>query len=318
MDQTLSLQDEADLFILGSEEEGIRIDKLLADRFPHYSRTYFQHLIDTGCVLINGEPVKKRMIPEEGDEIEVCFQAIPQPSLEPEAIPLEILYEDDHLLAINKPAGLVVHPAPGHWSGTFVNALLAHCQGIAAGNDPLRPGIVHRLDKDTTGVMIAAKTLTAQQRLIDLFANRKMEKMYLAICSGRPPNGPIQVPIGRHPVHRKEMAAIPDGREALTDVQVLAFNEKVSLVLASPRTGRTHQIRVHLKHVGCPVLHDPIYGRKKELLTEERLLLHAYRLSFEHPITKETLRITAPLPEDMRQWIQKLCGSSLCASALPE
>lgn len=318
MDQTLFAQDESDLFILGPEEEGIRIDKLLAERFPQYSRTYFQHLLETGCVLLNGEPIKKRTLPEEGDEIEICFQAIPQPSLEPENIPLEILYEDEHLLAINKPAGLVVHPAPGHWSGTFVNALIAHCQGAIPGADPLRPGIVHRLDKDTTGVLIAAKTLSAQQKLIDLFATRKMEKMYLAICSGRPPNGLIQVPIGRHPVHRKEMAVLPDGREALTEVRVLAFNEKASLVLASPRTGRTHQIRVHLKHVGCPVLHDPIYSRKKESFAQERLLLHAYRLSFEHPITKDTIRITAPLPDDMKQWIQKLCGSSFCPPNFPQ
>lgn len=298
---------------ISAEEEGIRIDKLLSQRFPNHSRTYFQHLIDIGCVLLNGEPVKKRTIPEEGDEIEVCFQATPEASLEPEEIPLDILYEDEHLLAINKPAGMVVHPAPGHWSGTFVNALLAHCQNIAPSLDPLRPGIVHRLDKDTTGVLIAAKTLLAHQKLIELFSSRKMEKLYLAICHGRPTNTLIQAPIGRHPVHRKEMAALPDGREAITEIQTAAFNERTSLVLARPRTGRTHQIRVHLKHIGCPVVGDALYGKKDD---QERQLLHAYRLSFDHPITGCPIRLIAPIPADMKAWMQKLCGPSLCAPAL--
>ena len=171
MDRPISLE-EPDFLFITAEEEGIRIDKLLAERFPQHSRTYFQHLIENVFVLLNGEPVKKRIEPEEGDEIEICFQATPEASLEPESIPLEILYEDEYLLAINKPAGMVVHPAPGHWSGTFVNALLAHCQTLAPGSDPLRPGIVHRLDKDTTGVLLAAKTLQAHQKLIELFSNR--------------------------------------------------------------------------------------------------------------------------------------------------
>lgn len=313
MDRPISPNDEHEFLFISAEEEGTRIDKLLTTRFPHHSRTYFQHLIDIGCVLVNGESVKKRLIPEEGDEIEVCFQATPEASLTPEKIPLEILYEDEHILAINKPAGMVVHPAPGHWSGTFVNALLAHCQEIAPGSDPLRPGIVHRLDKDTTGVLIAAKTLQAHQKLIELFSSRKMEKLYLAICQGKPANGVINAPIARHPVHRKEMAVLSDGREAITEIQVAACNDKMSLVLAKPRTGRTHQIRVHFKHIGCPIIGDPIYG-KKDL--HDRQLLHAYRLSFEHPITGIPIRLMAPIPQDMKVWLQKLCGPSLCATAL--
>jgi 23S rRNA pseudouridine1911/1915/1917 synthase len=307
------MSQEAEFLSVNSEEEGVRIDKMLAARFPGHSRTYFQHIIELGAVLLNGEPVKKRILPEEGDEIEICFIAMPGASLEPEPMPLEILYEDEHLLAINKPAGLVVHPAPGHWSGTFVNALLAHCHNIAPGSDPLRPGIVHRLDKDTTGVLVAAKTLIAHQKLIELFASRQVEKLYLAICAGRPINTIINAPIGRHPVHRKEMAALPDGREAITEIQVAACNDKISLVLARPRTGRTHQIRVHLKHVGAPILGDPIYGIKE---AHDRPLLHAYRLSFDHPITGSPLRFTAPIPEDMKQWLQKLCGPTLCAAAI--
>jgi 23S rRNA pseudouridine1911/1915/1917 synthase len=301
-----------DEFLIGTEEVGQRLDKLLAQRFPSYSRTYFQNLIEMGCVLLNGEPAKKRFLPEEGDEIEVCFQATPEASLAPEEIPLDILYEDEYIIAVNKPPGMVVHPAPGHWSGTFVNALLGHCSHLAPGNDPLRPGIVHRLDKDTSGVLIAAKTTLAHQKLIEMFSSRRMQKLYLAVCTGKPRSGIVDLPIGRHPVHRKQMTTLPDGREAITEFQVLAVGERNSLVLAKPKTGRTHQIRVHLKHLGCPVVGDALYGSADA----ERQLLHAYRLSFTHPITGATLNLTAPLPEDIKIWMQRLCGPSLCASVL--
>lgn len=312
MDLPFPLREDPEFLFISAEEEGTRIDKLLTARFPHHSRTYFQHLIEIGCVLLNGALVKKRTVAEEGDEMEVCFQAIPEASLQPEAIPLDLLYEDEYLLAVNKPAGMVVHPAPGHWSGTFVNALLAHCQDIAPGMDPLRPGIVHRLDKDTTGVLIAAKTLLAHQKLIALFAKRQMEKLYLAVCHGRPTSTLIDLPIGRHPIHRKEMTVLPDGREAITEIQIAAFNDKISLLLAKPRTGRTHQIRVHLKHIGCPIVGDPIYGQKDSC---NRSLLHAYRLSFDHPITGSPLRFIAPIPQDILLWMRTLCDSSLQAPA---
>ncbi|OGN64337.1 MAG: 23S rRNA pseudouridylate synthase [Chlamydiae bacterium RIFCSPHIGHO2_12_FULL_49_9] len=314
MDRPISPLEEPDFLFVTAEEEGMRIDTLLGCRFPDHSRTYFQYLIESGFVLLNGEPVKKRILPEEGDEIEVCFQATAEASLEPESIPLDILYEDEHILAVNKPAGMVVHPAPGHWSGTFVNALLGHCREIAPSSDPLRPGIVHRLDKDTSGVLIAAKTLIAHQKLIEMFSSRRIEKLYLAICYGRPQNGTINIPIGRHPVHRKEMAALPDGREAITEVQTAAFNEKTSLVLLRPKTGRTHQLRVHLKHIGCPIVGDPVYGKKTD--SPKRQLLHAYRLAFEHPITRAPIKLTAPLPQDMKEWMRQLCGPSLCAPVL--
>ncbi len=300
-----------EFLIVGEGEE--RIDKMLTKRFPSYSRSYFQKLIEDGCVLLNGEPLKKRHVPEEGDEIEVCFRASPESQLIAEKIPLDILFEDEHIIAINKPAGMVTHPAVGHWSGTFVNALLGHCKELAPGSDPLRPGIVHRLDKETTGVLVAAKTEIAHRKLIEQFSNRQMEKLYLVICHGKPANGMVTAPIGRHPVHRKEMAAIPDGREAITEIQVAAFNDRMSLVLAKPRTGRTHQIRVHLKHINAPVMGDKVYGRKDDI---ERHLLHAYRLSFEHPITKMPMKLIAPIPDDMKGFMQKLCGESLCAPAI--
>lgn len=310
---------EADLIFVNSEEEGVRIDRILALRYPNYSRSYFQELIDEGSVLLNGESVKKRVCPEEGDEIEICFQALKGPSLQPEKIDLDIIYEDEYFLAVNKPAGMVVHPAPGNWSKTFVNALLAHCESLAPGSDPLRPGIVHRLDKETSGILLAAKTLQAHQKLIELFSSRTIQKLYLAICCNRPSNGIIAAPIGRHPVHRKEMTVLGDGKEAKTEIQLVAFNDKLSLVTAKPFTGRTHQIRVHLKHIGCPVLGDSVYGndRFNQLFDPPRHLLHAYRLSFDHPITKEPMRLSAPIPEDLSYWMKKLCDpSSICASSV--
>jgi 23S rRNA pseudouridine1911/1915/1917 synthase len=315
---TLISVEEPELLFVTAEEDEVRIDQILAHRFPNYSRTYFQNLIAQGFVLLNGEPIKKRALPQEGDEIEICFQITPEASLEPEEIPLEIIFEDEHLLIINKEPGMVVHPAPGHPTGTFANALLAHCQGKAPGDHPIRPGIVHRLDKDTSGLLIGAKTLLAHQKLIEMFASRQIEKLYLAICVGRPSNGLIQAPIGRNPTRRKEMAVISDGREAITEIQTAAFNEQLSLVLAKPRTGRTHQIRVHLKHIGCPILGDTVYGSHSlnKSLKPDRQLLHAYRLSFLHPITEMPMKLSAPIPADFKLWMRRLCGPTLCATAL--
>jgi 23S rRNA pseudouridine1911/1915/1917 synthase len=297
---------DTDTIVVSKLEAGERLDKLLTHHYDSYSRTYFQHLLESGLVLLNGKPVKKRICPDEGDEIEVCFQAIPGPSLDPEAIPLNILYEDDSILAVNKPPGMVVHPAPGNWSGTFVNALLAHCKDLETGNDSVRPGIVHRLDKDTSGLLLAAKTLTAHQKLIESFSGRKIEKTYLAVVFGKPEKGIIDAPIGRHPTKRKEMAVVERGREAITHVETLGYNEQISVVRLKPKTGRTHQIRVHLKHIGCPILGDPIYGNEKASLKAPRLLLHAYQLKFQHPITNETIHLTAPVPDDLKEWIQKV------------
>lgn len=297
--------EEHEFLLVLPEEEGERIDKALKVRFPSYSRAYFQYLIEEGCVLINGERVKKKDLLEEGDEIEICFLAIPSSDLRPEKIPLDILYEDEYLLAINKPAGMVVHPAPGNWSGTFVNALLAHTQTSLPGDDCLRPGIVHRLDKDTSGVLLAAKSAEAHRKLIELFSRREIDKLYLALCHGKIENQDVSVPIGRHPVHRKEMAVLPDGKKALTQLQLAAYRDPYSLVIAKPKTGRTHQIRVHLKHLRAPIVGDALYGEKSGY---SRHLLHAYRLNFSHPITKEPMKIQAPLPADMLEWIQKLFG----------
>lgn len=293
---------QTDRIIVEEPEAGVRVDKFLSQRFNEKSRTYFQYLLEEGLVLVNGSKVKKRAIVEQNDEVEIYFQLTPQISLEPENIPLEVLYEDDHVIAINKPAGMVVHPAPGHPNHTFVNALLFHCKDSMQMHDNTRPGIVHRLDKDTSGVLIAAKTTLAHQRLISAFSQRMIEKQYLAICAGKPNAKEIAAPIARHPIKRKEMAVVEDkGKEAISEVSVLAFNSSHSLVLVSPKTGRTHQIRVHLKHVKSPIIGDAVYGLQHP--KAERQLLHAYRIKFTHPITCAPLEIVAPLPSDMKDWI---------------
>lgn len=308
----MPIEEISDLLFISKEEAGERLDKILAQRFSeHYSRTYFQYLIEEQLVLLNGSPVKKRIKPIEGDEVEVQFAAMPEIDLKAEEIPLSILYEDEYLIAINKPAGMVVHPAQGNWSGTFVNALLFHCHNCQPFQEfpqNIRPGIVHRLDKDTSGVLIAAKTLVMQKKLIELFANRQVYKEYLAVCVGKPPEGEINAPIGRDPVHRKEMAVVLNGRPALSVVKVEEWNEKLSLVKVVILTGRTHQIRVHLKYKGTPVLGDVLYGSAGANKQHQvhRQLLHASLLRLNHPMTDQVMEFKAPLPEDMLKVVQKI------------
>jgi 23S rRNA pseudouridine1911/1915/1917 synthase len=301
--------EETDLLIITEDEAGERLDKILAKRFnAKYSRTYFQFLIDQQLILVNGVSVKKRTLLQEGDEVEVQFAATPESNLTAENIPLAIIYEDEHLIVVNKPAGMVVHPAAGNWSGTFVNALLYHCQHLPILPDSTRPGIVHRLDKETSGLLVAAKTLEAQQKLIELFASRKVYKAYLAICIGRPADGEIQAPIGRHPIYRKQMAVIPTGKPAISFCKALGWNDKLSFIHVVITTGRTHQIRVHMKYKGTPILGDALYGQValNQYYSVPHQLLHAAVLRFEHPITQENLEFYAPPPLEMTRFIKKL------------
>lgn len=301
------MQDITDIFNVTIAEAGMRLDKLLSNRFPHHSRSYFQYLIEEGCVLVNGTIFKKREKPKLEDEIEVCFQLTPELSLQAEDIPLNILYEDPYLIAIDKPAGMVVHPAPGHPRGTFVNALLHHCRELPEA-DPLRPGIVHRLDKDTSGVLLAAKTKEAHQKLVQAFSERKIEKTYLAIAIGKAQDGLIDAPIKRHPVNRKEMTVSAEGKEAKSLCRLLGYNEQLSLVEIQLITGRTHQIRVHLKHRNTPVLGDSVYGSASanKKFDATRQLLHAHQVKFVHPITQEILKICAPIPADIFRFYNQL------------
>lgn len=282
-----------------------RLDQFLSKKYPHYSRTYFQDLIEQGLVLLNGQPVKKRIKPHPGDEIEVEFTLPPGIDLTPQNIPLDILYEDRDLIAINKPVGMVVHPAVGNYENTFVHALLWHCKDQLPGEDPLRPGIVHRLDKETSGVLIAAKTPFAHQALVRAFAERKVNKKYLALCVGNPGEGELRTLIGRDPIHRQKMAVVAErGKEAITRFKTLKVREELALVEVDLLTGRTHQIRVHMQHRKTPILGDPVYGSKKvnEKYSLTHQLLHAWRVELIHPKTGELLRLEAPVPD----WIKSI------------
>lgn len=287
-------------FFISLEETNLRLDKLLADKFkPHFSRTYFANLIEDGLVLLNGKPAKKRFTGEEGDQVEIFFRMEEPTDLTPENIPLDVVFEDEYMVVVNKPVGMVVHPAVGHWSGTFVNALLYHCHIENDGS--LRPGIVHRLDKDTSGLLIGAKTAQAQKRLMELFSSRSIYKEYRANTFGAPQVGKIETLIGRNPKNRQEMAVVlENGKRAVTDIEVLQKEGDFAYVKCVIETGRTHQIRVHLKHLKTPVLGDPIYGADKvnQKYKLTRTLLHAYRLTFTHPFTDKIIDLTAPIPSD--------------------
>ncbi len=283
-------------FTIEPEEASQRLDKLLTARFPEHSRNYFQYLIDSGSVLINNARPKKKDLAKPGDKVSVTFAPSPDPGVTPQNIHLDILYEDDYIIAINKPRGMVVHPGAGNPSNTLVNGLLYHTKSLPEASSPLRPGIVHRLDKETSGVIIAAKTEAAHAKLTHLFKSRNMEKEYLAICENTPKEGLLSLPIGRHPVKRKEMTVREGGKEAITEVIVLDKNEKQSLVLLKPKTGRTHQLRVHLKALKAPIVGDIIYGNKNK--SAPAMLLHAYKLNFIHPFSGAPIRLEAPIPKE--------------------
>lgn len=284
---------------------GHRLDRFLADALAHLSRSRVQTLIRDGHVLLNQRPAGK---PSESlrpaDVISWEEPPVADTSVVAEALDLSILYEDDDLIVLDKAAGMVTHPAPGHDAGTLVNALLAHCPTLSGIGGERRPGIVHRLDKDTSGCLVVAKNDLAHRGLSVQFAARTVVKRYLALVRGvpRPPSGAIEKPIGRHPVHRKRMAVVapPHGRAAHTDYRVRqtlgrTHAETVSLVECRLHTGRTHQIRVHMKHLGYPIIGDTLYGGPG---TTPRQMLHAWTLGFVHPRTGAPLEFRAPLPAD--------------------
>ncbi|MFT4553099.1 MAG: 23S rRNA pseudouridine1911/1915/1917 synthase [Chlamydiales bacterium] len=298
---------ESEIFIASEEDSQERLDIILTKRFNEKSRTYFQYLIESHKVLVNDNAVKKRHYLQAGDSVEIHFILPPDINLEAEDISLNVIYEDEYLLAINKSPGTVVHPAPGHWTGTVVNGLLYHCDNLENPKNTLRPGIVHRLDKDTSGILLAAKTYEAQKHLIQLFSERKIEKKYLAICIGNPGETRIEAPIGRHPVNRKKMAILESGKPASSIFNTHAYNSALSFVEVTLETGRTHQIRVHSQHNKTPILGDNVYGsiqsNKKYAVT--RQMLHAHRLIFIHPFTQEKLDLKASIPDDMHSIITK-------------
>ncbi len=312
------MDSEKKTFIFELAEE-IRLDTALKRQFPASSRTYLQMLIDQNCVLVNGKSVKKRTRVRQGDCVEMTWLKPPLPSLEPEELPLDILFEDRDLLCVNKPAGMVVHPAPGHEKHTFVNALLHHVTTLPRVEGDLRPGIVHRLDKETSGVLIAAKNSVAQRRLVELFSQRHVAKDYLAICLGSPGETTVETLIGRDQKHRQKMGVVEQrGKQAVTEVSTLVTGHQASLVRAHPITGRTHQIRVHLRHLGCPILGDNVYGAAKlnQKWHVPRHMLHAHRLVLPHPISGRSLEIEAPLAEDFSSYLDHFFDSAALSHAM--
>ncbi len=285
-------------FVAESGDAGSRLDHFLAARISELSRSRIQALMEEGRVLVNGEAKLRSCKLRGGEQIVLTVPAVIASENLPEDIALEILHEDDDLIVINKPPGLVVHPAPGHSGGTLVNALLHHCKTLSGIGGIERPGIVHRLDKETSGCLVAAKNDAAHQSLTEQFAGREIRKIYLAIAAGvvKKKKGTINVPLGRHPVHRQKMGIrVRDGREAVTDWLVLAALPCGTLVQCTLHTGRTHQIRVHLKHLGHPVVGDEVYGKRAGFT---RQMLHAWKLGFTHPRTGNPIDFIAPIPSD--------------------
>jgi 23S rRNA pseudouridine1911/1915/1917 synthase len=298
---------------------GIRLDVFIAERLVDCSRSFAGQLITGGHVRVNGQARKPAYRLKAGDIVTGCIPP-PRPSgFLPEPIPLHILYEDEHIVVVNKPPGLVVHPAPGHYSGTLVNGLLYHCPDLGGIGDELRPGIVHRLDKDTSGTLVAAKNAAALEHLARQFKRRSVTKDYLALVHGDmpAPSGIIRLPIGRHPVDRKRMSTRSRrGREAETGWRVARCLGGFTLLELRLSTGRTHQIRVHCAAIQRPIVGDPVYGRRTAaagsadmhalLAPVRRQMLHAWRLEIDHPRSGERMRFESPLPEDMKGLIARL------------
>ncbi len=288
---------------------GERLDKYLAQTISDLSRAQVQRLIAAGRVTVNGESVNKASLRlEVGDEVMVRVPPPESTEVHPEAIPLSIVYEDDDLLVVDKPAGMVVHPAHGHRSGTLVNALLSRYPQLAEVGGAERAGIVHRLDKDTSGLILVAKNEAAQQELQRQFKHHAVEKVYLALVEGRlePERGIIDAPIGRDKQQRKRMAVVRSGRQASTAYRVIERFEDHTLVEVRPQTGRTHQIRVHFAFIGHPLVGDRVYGYRRQRLGLGRQFLHAQALSFRLPSSGEVVEFHSPLPDDLRQVLADL------------
>jgi 23S rRNA pseudouridine1911/1915/1917 synthase len=289
-------------FHLALTDAGVRLDQFLAARVPGLSRSRLQQLVKEGFVLVNGRTAKASAKLRTGDHVALAEPPPVSTHTAAENIALDVLFEDGDLIVLDKPAGLVVHPAAGHQQGTLVNALLHHCHTLSGIGGERRPGIVHRLDKETSGCLVAAKSDTTHHALARQFAGREVSKIYLALAAGkfRRASGVIEGAIGRHPIHRKKMAVLAGGRgrTARTDYRVLREIAGNSLVECTLHTGRTHQIRVHLKHLGHPVLGDEVYGRRADF---PRQMLHAWKLGFTHPRTGERLHFVAPIPQDFEK-----------------
>jgi len=291
-------------------DQGERTDKYLSEKMPELSRSYLQRLIKDGCVLVGGRSVKANYKLRAGDVLSICIPDAVEPDIRPENIPLDIIYEDADILVVNKPKGMVVHPAAGHYSGTLVNALLHHCGDSLSGiNGVMRPGIVHRIDMDTTGSLLVCKNDFAHQFLAEQLKEHLINRVYHAIVYGniKEDTGTVSAPIGRHPTDRKKMSVnYQNGKEAVTHYQVLERFGDYTYIACRLETGRTHQIRVHMASIRHPLLGDAVYGPQKCLWNLQGQTLHAKILGITHPKTKRYMEFDAPLPEYFLKILERL------------
>ena len=291
--------------IIDENNVGIRIDKYLTDN-TEYTRSKIQKMIDNGNILVNGKEVKSSYILKENDKIDI-EENNEEVDIVPENIPLDIYYEDDDLIVVNKPSGMVVHPAPGNYTGTLVNALMYHTNNLSTVNTSIRPGIVHRIDADTSGLLLVAKNDKAHNILAEAIAKKEVVREYIALVEGiiMEDTATIDAPIGRDKKDRKKMTVTSENsKDAVTHIRVLERYKDSTLIRCKLETGRTHQIRVHLNYIGHPVVNDPVYGYKKLIDKDFGQMLHAEKLGFVHPTTKEYMAFTAPVPERFKEILE--------------
>lgn len=303
-------QEEQEISLSVPEDmAGERVDRYLSAVIADKSRAFWQKLLKDGRVLVNGKTVKANYVLSGGDEIwTVLPEAEDLLAVEPEDIPLDIVFEDSDIIVVNKPRGMVVHPAVGNYHGTLVNALLAHCKDLSGINGVLRPGIVHRIDKETTGLIVAAKNDKAHRGLVEEWHTEAVSRRYFALLHGNMPEpaGTIEAPIGRHPKDRKKMTVLPEGgRRAVTHYRVVERLGRYTLVECKLETGRTHQIRVHMKYLGYPLVGDVVYGPKGKSAAAVGMLLHSAKLDLQHPISGEQLHLEAALPSDFAEFLDE-------------
>jgi 23S rRNA pseudouridine1911/1915/1917 synthase len=296
------------IFQINLDEKGIRIDKFLAKKIVDRSRSHIQNLIDNDAVLVNGRNIKSNYKLRENDVVTVKMPEPEELKVEPENIETDIVYEDEDIIVVNKKQGMVVHPAPGNYNGTLVNALLYHCKDLSGINGVIRPGIVHRIDKDTSGIIVVAKNDLAHSKLTEQFKVHSIKREYYALTEGvfKNDSGVVNQPLARHPQDRIKMAIVKDGRRAVTHYEVLERYKSNTLVKCSLETGRTHQIRVHMAYLGHPLVGDPVYGYKKQKFKLEGQMLHAKTLGFVHPTKNEYVEFNSDLPDYFLEVLSKL------------
>ncbi len=299
---------EKTLITVDEKDEGIRIDKYLTQIFEDKSRSFIQGLIEKENIKVNGKIPKSNYKLRKSDEIEII---IPEPQIlkvEPENIPIDIVYEDEDVIVVNKPQGMVVHPAPGNYNGTLVNALLYHCKDLSSINGVIRPGIVHRIDKDTSGILVVAKNDEAHNKLSEQLKDHSMKREYYALIEGRLKNdsGTIDKPLGRNKKDRLKIGIVEDGKRAVTHYEVLERYNGYTLIKCVLETGRTHQIRVHMSSIGFPLVGDPLYGFKRQKFKVEGQVLHAKTLGFIHPRSGKYMEFTSELPQYFEDLLNKL------------